>query len=112
MHRFSDSQRRLREYMVLDVAHIPRLLHITNWWVVSEAYAALAQICENAAIGTLEVDAEWLRGTSDGGGEGAGAEDSAFRGSRDSGLDFWGAVGEELKVRALANGAGPVSRLD
>ena len=98
--------------MVLDVAHVSRLLHITNGWVISEADAALAQIGEDAAVGALEVDAEWLRGAGDGGGEGACAEDSAFRSGRDGGFDFWGAVGEELEVGALANGTGPVGGLN
>lgn len=98
--------------MVLDVAHVSRLLHIANGRVISEAHAALAQIGEDAAVGALEVDAEWLRGAGDGGSEGACAENSAFRRSRDGSFDFWGTVGEELKVRALANGAGPVGGLD
>lgn len=98
--------------MMLDVAHIACLKHIANGRVISKADTALAQIGENAAIGTLEVDAEWLRGTGDGRGESACAEDSAFRGSRDGGFDLWGTVREELKVGALANGTGPVSGLD
>jgi hypothetical protein len=78
MHRLSDSQRRLREHVVLDVAHIARLLHVANRRVIRHTDTALAQVSEDTAVGSLEINSEWLRGAGDGGGESASAEDGAF----------------------------------
>ena len=112
VYRLPNTKCRLRENVVLDPAHVARLLHVADRGGVCEADATLAQVRQDTAVCALEVNAELLIGASYGRREVTSADDSLLRRSRDGGLYLWSSVREKVKIWSFAYSAIPVGALN